>query len=139
MGVLDDPQLVETGDDNGPRFRTIAEVVGAITGSFSPSGLTVGGQVTKIALVSTEWRKFERSGTTTPVGSGPLDKRNNITVQNVSDNGSTILWNYGAAEPSDIGFRILDGGFKSVALTDSIDVYGRMESGSGEAMIDEVA
>jgi len=105
-------------------------ITGAVTGSFSPSGLTIGGLVTHVVLTSAAW---------TPLPSSALANRNSLTVQNISGNGNVVLWNYSNSVPSTEGFRIEDGGFKSVAIRDTIIVYARMLSGSGEVVVDEVA
>lgn len=100
------------------------------TSTIRPTGLTVGGKITHVSLTDTTW---------TALPTTPLSGRNSILVQNISDNGNIILWNYDNAAPATEGARIPDGNYKTAILTDSIIIYGRMLSGSGTACVDEVA
>lgn len=106
------------------------EVQGAVTGSFTPTGLTQGGIVTSMSIDDTAW---------VAAPSSVLLNRNSLSIQNISGNGGTVLWNYTASAAATVGWRIEDGGFKSVAVRDTIIVYVRMLSGSGKVIIDEVA
>lgn len=99
-------------------------------GTMSFSGLSTAGKITHVSLDDTQWK---------PLPATALANRNNITVQNISDNGAVVLWNYSGSAPATEGFRIEDGQFKSVAITDAITVYGRILSGSGTVCVDEVA
>jgi hypothetical protein len=105
-------------------------ISGAVTGSFSASGLTIGGLITQLSIDASAWY---------PAPTTALADRNNITVQNISGNGGVVLWNYSGSAPATEGFRIEDGGFKSVAITETIPVFLRMLSGSGTVTVDEVA
>ena len=108
----------------------VAVTEGSVTGSFTFSGLSIGGLVTHIALTDAAW---------TALPATPLASRNTLTIQNVSDNGNIILWNYSASAPATEGFRVTDGGFKSVMVGPTIIIYGRMLAGSGTVACDEVA
>lgn len=108
----------------------LAYIVNGLTGTFKPSGLNVGGLITHVPLTDGSW---------TAVPTSALADRNNIVVQNISGNGGVVLWNYSNTAPATEGFRIEDGGHKSVGITDDILVYCRMLSGTGEVCVDEVA
>jgi hypothetical protein len=68
-----------------------------------------------------------------------LTDRNSIAIQNITGTGAVVLINYSPLAPSTEGFRVPDGGFKSMAITDSINVYGRMLAGSGTVVVEELA
>ena len=111
-------------------FEILVFPVGTATGTFTFTGLSVGGRITEVALTDAAWVALPAAA---------LADRNSIAVQNISGNGNTVLYNYSNVAPSTEGWRIEDGGFKSVAITDSIIVYARMLSGTGSIAIDEVA
>ena len=67
-----------------------------------------------------------------------MASRNAILVQNISDNGNIVLWNYSASAPSTEGIRILDGAIKNADLKSNIVIYGRMLSGTGEVVVEEI-
>ena len=97
-------------------------------GVFTPVGLSEGGLITEYALDDTTW-------TLVPALTGS----NNISVQNQSDNEGIVLWNYTNSAPATEGWRIEDGGHKSVAIkANTIGVYCRMLSGTGTIAVDEV-
>ena len=140
-GLTDDPRLYETdpADDNGdPRLRTAAKIEGAVTGSFSPSGLTVKGITTKVLVPSASWVKLERSGTSTPTGTGPLADRNSITVQNQS--GVDMKIRLELEDTTYTGVLMKDGGSRYYDVTDDIDVFIRAASGTDNvAILEEIA
>jgi hypothetical protein len=100
------------------------------TGSATFTGLKTGGLVTHLTLNASTWSALPTT---------PLLGRNSLTVQNISGNGNIVLWNYSNSAPITEGFRIEDGGFKSVAITDSVITYAKMLSGAGTIVVDEVA
>lgn len=94
------------------------------------SGLAQAGRVTVLPLTDTAW---------TPLPAVPLANRNSIFVQNQSNNGGIVLFNYSASSPATEGIRIEDGGFRSLIITDSIVVYARMYAGSGVVAVEEIS
>lgn len=94
------------------------------------TGLPGVGRITKISLDNTAWL---------PLPSVALASRASILVQNISGNGNVVLWNYSAASPATEGAKIEDGALKTAAISPSIVIYGRMLSGSGTVIVDEVS
>lgn len=99
-------------------------------GELQLSGLAVGGRVQLVALDDSAWVALPSSA---------LANRKTIVVQNQSGNGNTILLNYSATAPGSEGFRIEDAGYRATALTASVTVYGRMQTGAGVACVEELA
>ena len=121
--LLDDPNLYENDDNDStlPRLRTTAR------GTFTPSGLQIGGDMTVVSL-TTVWK---------PLPVTPLADRNTLAIQNQSDNDGIVLINY--INSGDAGWRIWDGGYREFPITDDIIVYGRMMAGTGSVLVDEEA
>lgn len=123
-------QVTDAESNVDTEIFEIAVVAQPATGTFTFTGLSTGGRITELALTDASW---------TAVPASALTDRNSIAVQNISGNGGTVLWNYSNAAPLTEGWRIEDGGFKSVAVRDGITIYAKMLSGSGTVAIDEVA
>jgi hypothetical protein len=115
-------------EDLGTVVKTLTKIYGAIDASFRPSGLSIGGKMTEIAL-TTAW---------VPIPAAALADRNTLIMQNQSDNEGVILINYNNTSGS-VGFRLYDGGMKVIGVSDTITLYARMLSGTGKILIDEVA
>jgi hypothetical protein len=94
------------------------------------SGLAQAGRVTVLTLDDTGW---------TALPAAPLVNRNSIFVQNQSNNGGVVLFNYSASSPLSEGIRIEDGGFRSLIITDSIIVYAKMLAGLGVVAVEEIS
>lgn len=103
------------------------QLVAGLTTTFA--GLRNGGRITHISIDALAWY---------PAPLAVLNPRGNLTVQNISGNAGTVLWNYDNAAPATEGYRIEDGGHKSVLLDGAVVVYVRMLAGVGEVVVDEV-
>jgi hypothetical protein len=106
------------------------EISGAVTGSFSPSGLKTRGLITMLAIDSSQWYEAP---------SAPLTGRNNIDIQNPSNSPSDMLWEYDPAAPSTSGFHVPPGSDRSVSVQGSIPIYVRLISGSTTVVVEELA
>ena len=114
--ILDDAVPTEYG------LRTSA------TGTFSITGLTVGGSSTSVELNANTW---------TALPAAPLANRNAMACQNFSD--QTIRINYITAAASHTGMRIVNTGERQYDVSDSIVLYGMCASGTCLVDIEELA
>ena len=89
-------------------------VMGIVSGTFTPQGLTTKGIITMLSIDNTQWYLAPAS---------PLLLRNNIQVQNPSSSSVDIIWNYDNTQPLSAGLHIPPGGSYSVAIRGSIPVY----------------
>jgi hypothetical protein len=104
-------------------------IQGVTEGTFVPEGISKGAiQIHPLDAVT--WIEAKTSATFTT--------RTNVAVQNQSDNGNVILWNYTGTGTD--GFRITDGNFRSVLLSKdtTAKVYIKMLSGTGSAAVEEL-
>lgn len=108
----------------------VVVIGGVVSGNFTPQGLTTAGLVTVLNIDDTQW--YEAPPTA-------LANRNNISIQNQSTNGGTMIWNYSASAPSTAGFQVGPGSSRSLSITGSIPVYIRMLSGTGIACVEELS
>ena len=106
---------------------TSNEIAVRTKGELTPTGLTTGGLITAVSL-TTSWAALPSTA---------LTNRNTLSIQNQSDNGGTIIINY--TNSGSNGWRIYDGGYKEIPITDDIIIYGRMITGTGTALVDEIA
>lgn len=125
-----DEALLQTGTAIGAKVAADVNILNAIEGSVQFQGLRTQGRITHLGLTAGSW---------TPLPASALSDRNSICIQNISGSSAVVLINYSVMAPSTEGFRIPDGGFKSMAITDGIQVYGRMLSGSGTVVVEELA
>lgn len=125
-----DEALLQTGTAIGAKVGADVNILNPIEGSVQFQGLRTQGRITHVALTAGAWTALPASA---------LTDRNSITIQNISGSGAVLLINYSPLSPSTEGFRVPDGGFKSMAITDGIQVYGRMLSGSGTVCVEELA
>lgn len=125
-----DEALLQTGTAIGVKVGADVNILNPIEGSVQFQGLRTQGRITHVALTSGAWTALPASA---------LSNRNSLCIQNISGSGGVVLINYSILAASSEGFRIPDGGFKSMAITDSIAVYGRMLSGSGTVVVEELA
>lgn len=99
--------------DSGGNLKTTT--VGIVSGTFTPSGLTVKGVVTMVTLTNSSWTLLPPS---------PLALRNNIMIQNPSVSGYDLIYNYDNTQPLTSGVHIAPGTAISIAIRGSIPVYG---------------
>jgi len=110
----DNESLKFTLDSNNDvAVRTLTEIVGALQGSFSPSGLSVAIKVTNTTI----------SGTAAILPATPLALRNSMIFYNNSSDsiffGNADVTTSGATE----GWEIPTGSYFSFDITDAINVY----------------
>jgi len=96
----------------------------ALTGTFSPSGLTIQGRVSEVTINDSTW---------TPLPAIPLENRNAIGIQNSS--GTEIKLNYDQSTVSYIGVKMGIEGERYYDITDSIPIYARAKPGAGSVTI----
>jgi hypothetical protein len=125
-----DEALLQTGTAIGSKVAADVNILNAIEGSVQFQGLRTQGKITHLSLTAGSWTALPASA---------LSDRNSICIQNISGSSLVVIINYSVLAPSTEGFRIPDGGFKSMAITDGIQVYGRMLSGSGTVVVEELA
>ena len=99
-----------------------------VTGGVSQSGLNIGGRITEVELVDTEWR---------PLPAIPLEDRNSIQIQNFS--GKDIKINYTSDHASSFGVFIRDSTERMYMIKDTIIVYGRSSRGVAKIIVEEIA
>jgi len=117
-------------EDVGPgmtRVRTSA------VGTFSPTGLNVGGKITQVTLNDSSW---------TPLPATALSNRNAISIQNLS--GYEMKINYQEAFDGSygyVGMVLPNGNERYYDIKDSILIYGRLATGSvsGVVNVEEIA
>jgi hypothetical protein len=117
-------------EDVGPgmtRVRTTA------VGTFTPSGLNIGGKITQVTLNDSSW---------TPLPATALSNRNAISIQNLS--GYEMKINYQEAFDGSygyVGMVLPNGNERYYDIKDSILIYGRLATGSvsGVVNVEEIA
>lgn len=110
-----------TGTDVGnKRALDVAIKAGSVTGTFTPSGLSIAGKVSVVVIDETQWWAFPTV---------PLANRNALVIQNLS--GADLLLNYSNAAPATDGISVLNGYERQYDITDAIIIYVRRKSGSG--------
>ena len=98
------------------------------SGSFTPSGLNVGGRVTEVALNATTW---------TALPAAPLANRNAIAIQNLS--GIEIKLNYSDDVVGYVGVVVGSGSERAYDITDAIVLYAKSASGTPTITVEELA
>ncbi len=101
---------------------------GSITGTFTPSGLTIGGRITVVSINSTTW---------TALPATPLANRNAVAIQNES--GGLVKVNYDSAAVGFVGMTIFDDGERQYDITDDILIYAKSASGTVNVTVEEIA
>jgi hypothetical protein len=101
---------------------------GTVNGTVSQSGLNIGGRITEVELVDTEWR---------PIPAIPLEDRNSIQIQNFS--GKDVKINYTADHGSSFGVFIRDSTERMYMIKDTIIIYGRSSRNAAKIIVEEIA
>lgn len=99
-----------------------------VTGTFTPSGLTIAGVITIVPLSSTIW---------TPLPATPLSKRNAISIQN--QNAVEIKLNYSSSIVGYVGVVIPNNGERFYDITDQIVIYAKASSGTPSITVEELS
>ena len=98
------------------------------SGTFTPSGLRNGGQITEITLSSTSW---------TALPATALVGRNALSIQNRS--GIEIKINYTNTETGYTGLIIPTSGERFYDISDSIIIYAKAISGTPVVIVEELS
>jgi hypothetical protein len=110
--------------------QTAVRVTGQnFSGSFSVSGLKVGGLHSVVTLNSATW---------TALPATPLANRNAIAIQNESS--TLVKVNFNGAASGFVGMSIFpNGGERQYDITEDILIYAKCQSGSVDVTIEEIA
>lgn len=105
-------------------------ITGSITGTFTPTGLTIAGLITTVTIDDASW-------TALPATAQP--NRNQLNIQNVS--GVEIKIQYDPLTAGYIGVTIADGSERQYAIRDTIVIYAKAAPGSGsvDIQVEELA
>jgi len=120
-------------DDRGTYFPAVvgpdppADSI-PVTGSLGLTGLSVGGLVTEVTLNSTTW---------TELPAAALHNRNALSIQNSSI--VNIKLNYSDTVPGFVGVLLTPGAERMYAITDTILIYAKTESGTHTITVEELA
>lgn len=102
-----------------------------VTGSFTPSGLTIQGLITQVTLIDTDW---------VPLPATALTARNHIRVDNFNGTNDMLIQYADKALPGiSYGKTIPQGSWDGWDITDSIVLYGRAVTGSFSVIVEEIA
>ena len=114
-------------EDNGKADYDV-NVIGGVTGEFSPSGLKIGGLVTVVNINNTTWTELPATA---------LANRNAVGVQN--DSGQEVKINYGSGVAGYVGMIVADGSERTYDITDSITLYAKSKTGPVSLNVEEIA
>lgn len=98
------------------------------SGSFSLTGLTVGGLVTVVTINNSTW---------TALPATALANRNQINIQNES--GQNIKLNYDNSVSGFVGILVKNETERQYAIRDTIVIYAKSESSSCNITVEELA
>lgn len=98
------------------------------SGSFSPTGLQVGGLITEVTINSSSW---------TALPAVALTNRNALSIQNKS--GQQIKINYDNSTVGYVGMVIEDGGERFYDIQDNIIIYAKSSTSSCTLNVEEIA
>jgi hypothetical protein len=100
-----------------------------VTGTFTPSGLTIAGRVTAVVVNAVTWTALP------PI---PLANRNAMKIQNQS--AIEIVTNYDPLEPTYLGTWIKpNGGEAHYDIKDTIVIYAKSASGTPTIIVEEIS
>ena len=118
-----------TGTKKGDKHLldvSVQELIGEVSGTFTPSGLQNEGKYTSVTINDTSWAPVPPTG---QVG------RNQINIQNFT--GYEVKINHtGSGAYANNGMRIPDQNERFYQIAEGIVIYARAESGSGSIVID---
>lgn len=107
----------------------LQELASGLSGSFQPSGLTIGGRISEVSVSNLSW---------TALPSTALTDRNAMAIQNRS--GQAIRLNYDNSLPISQGVEIQNNVDRFYNITDQITIYA-VATGASPAtvLIEELA
>jgi hypothetical protein len=117
-----------TGTDFPGNKRGLDVSIAGGTAQFTPSGLTIGGLITRVTINNTGW---------TALPATPLTDRNTIAVQNKSVGEIYINFDNSAAVAD--SWLVTAGGSVSYGITESIVLYARSAAASADVIVKELA
>lgn len=125
--ALQDREMQKFEEVNGTDVAV--RVTGSnFSGSFSPTGLQVGGLITEVTINASTW---------TPLPATPLANRNALSIQNKS--GQQIKINYSDAVSGYVGMVIEDDGERFYDIQDNIIIYAKSSTSSCTLNVEEIA
>jgi hypothetical protein len=102
-----------------------------VSGSFTPSGLTIEGRITQVTIDDTGWVALPAT---------PLTARNHIRVDNFLGANDMLIQYADKNGPAiTYGKTIPQGSWDGWDITDDIEIYGRAVSGSFPVIVEEIA
>jgi len=107
----------------------LQELASGLSGSFQPSGLTIGGRISEVSVSHLSW---------TALPSTALTDRNAMAIQNRS--GQAIRLNYDNSLPLSEGVEIQNNVDRFYNITDGITIYAVATGGTpATVLIEELA
>ena len=100
----------------------------SVSGSLTPSGLTIGGKLTTVTLNNTTWTALPPTA---------LTNRNALSIQNIS--GSQIVIDYVTSNALVEGVVINSGAERFYSIKDTILIYGKSVAATANILIEELA
>lgn len=102
----------------------------------TPNIVDISAQITKIEINPTTWTLLERSGSTSPIGTGPLISRQVITIQNTT--GQDIIIQYdNATTDNTISILIPDGVERIYDFGSNIQFYAKSVTSNVDLVYEE--
>jgi hypothetical protein len=129
--ALQDREFQKFEDDALGGTRIKVTTIGDVTGTFTPSGLRIGGRHSFVTINSTTWTKVPATA---------LPDRNSMGLFNES--GVKIKFRYleGIGDTLFRGTPIpANGSSQFRDITDAIDIYCKCETGTVEVTVEEIA
>lgn len=111
-----------------PSGIPVPNTTDTVSGTLSPSGLTVGGKVSIVSVSNTTW---------TPLPATPLLNRNAMSIINRS--GQDAVLNYSNIVVGFVGVPLDDGGERQYDITDNIIIYAKMQTSVADLIVEEIA
>jgi len=105
-------------------------VVGDFSGTFTDTGLSIGGLLTVIALNPTTW---------TALPATPLANRNTLCLQNRSGEGMYINFITSDTGAAYKGWFVPNNGVQNLKITQDIILYGKSETSNVSILVKELA
>lgn len=106
----------------------LKRILSGIIVNAPPTGLTIGGLVTVVTVNDTTW---------TALPATALAKRNQINIQNASN--TEIKLNYDPTIAGYVGMILGSGIEKGYAITSTIILYAKAQTGACDLNIEEIA
>ena len=117
-----------TGTPEGEKHLLDVAIGKSVSLGFTPSGLSIGGEVTEVTLNSSSW---------TALPATALTSRNGMGIQN--DSAVKIKVNFDPGETGFVGWTVQPSGEFFIDVSDAVIVYAKAESGTPTVTCMEVA